>query len=518
MGCTSSVTSSRPASVVKPVFDLIPLTSSKLSQREVEESVAYFQQARETLLKSPETLSHLAAEAREWALANGLIMCKSDGSVTHAPCTLIPRIVLREKVDELMNMSKILNSLFDQLARDPKFIIPMLESAANADSEFTGKILKLYEECLTEGIVQTNYLGIHRSDYMEVDSNTNLSGWAHIEFNTIASSFGPLGDKVVRLHDFLLTRHLHLQHPQLVNPQNGRNISQILATAAKKVHKNDPTVLMIVQPGDRNFTDQRLLEFELWNMHRVRLFRRTLKQIFQNGTLENKELVIQEEIGSKISFRVSVAYYRYGYHPRDYPSNDEWLARRMIERSRAIKCPNAIYHLLGSKTVQPILAKQGVLERYLKPEDCLKLRRVFVGMTNLDPALEDKESISTVLADVIKKPEDFVLKPQREGGGCNFYGKAIPEQLKQLSEDERKGYMIMERVRPPVTTSVHMREGKVSVIPSVSEVGIYSVYLGDGKEELVNRTAGILCRTKEETMTEGGVASGYAVIDSLFLI
>ena len=35
----------------------------------------------------------------------------------------------------------------------------------------------------------------------------------------------------------------------------------------------------------------------------------------------------------------------------------------MLERSRAIKCPSAAFHLAGTKKVQQVLAEPGVLER-----------------------------------------------------------------------------------------------------------------------------------------------------------
>ena len=42
----------------------------------------------------------------------------------------------------------------------------------------------------------------------------------------------------------------------------------------------------------------------------------------------------------------------------------DWNARLMLERSRAIKCPSAALHLAGTKKVQQVLASPGVLERY----------------------------------------------------------------------------------------------------------------------------------------------------------
>ena len=61
---------------------------------------------------------------------------------------------------------------------------------------------------------------------------------------------------------------------------------------------------------------------------------------------------------------ISVVYLRAGYGPGDYTSDTEWEARRMVEMSKAIKCPTVITQLAGCKKVQQVLAMPGVLERY----------------------------------------------------------------------------------------------------------------------------------------------------------
>ena len=43
---------------------------------------------------------------------------------------------------------------------------------------------------------------------------------------------------------------------------------------------------------------------------------------------------------------------RCGYHPDQYPSEREWEARLMLERSIAIKSPSIHYHLAGTKKVE----------------------------------------------------------------------------------------------------------------------------------------------------------------------
>ena len=43
-----------------------------------------------------------------------------------------------------------------------------------------------------------------------------------------------------------------------------------------------------------------------------------------------------------------------GYTPNDFHSDKDWDSRLLLERSKAIKCPNIYYHLAGTKKVQQV--------------------------------------------------------------------------------------------------------------------------------------------------------------------
>ena len=266
--------------------------------------------------------------------------------------------------------------------------------------------------------------------------------------------------------------------------------------------------MLICQPNERNAFDQRWIEYELWEKHGVKTLRRSLGEMKQQGELKgnDRRLMLQ---GKR---EVAVVYYRAGYTPVDYPTENEWDARLLIERSRAIKCPDAAYHLVGTKKVQQILAMPGVVEKWLSKEEAARLREHMTGLYPLDDSREAKEAIARCLAE----PEEFVLKPQREGGGNNVYGKDIPPLLSKLSLDERQAYILMDRIRPPLMTQSMVRNGAVSELPVVSELGIYGAWVSDGDKVLVNEAAGHLLRTKSSSSDEGGVAAGFAVLDSEF--
>lgn len=58
----------------------------------------------------------------------------------------------------------------------------------------------------------------------------------------------------------------------------------------------------------------------------------------------------------------------------------------MIERSLAVKCPDISTHLAGTKKVQQVLAKPGVLEKFFpdKPQVVEQIRATFAGLYTLD--------------------------------------------------------------------------------------------------------------------------------------
>jgi len=62
---------------------------------------------------------------------------------------------------------------------------------------------------------------------------------------------------------------------------------------------------------------------------------------------------------------VAMVYYRAGYDPSHYPTEREWSARLLMEKSRALKCPSISYHLITTKKIQQVLSNAGVLERYM---------------------------------------------------------------------------------------------------------------------------------------------------------
>jgi glutathione synthase len=212
---------------------------------------------------------------------------------------------------------------------------------------------------------------------------------------------------------------------------------------------------------------------------------------------------------------VSVVYFRSGYTPDDYPGEAEWVGRSLMECSTAVKCPSIRWHLAGAKKVQQELARPGVLERFVDAGSAALLRGCFAGLWALDGPDAD-EVVSMALAE----PEGYVLKPQREGGGNNYYGAELSAFLRDNhGSPVLSSYVLMQRIFPKARPSVLVRTGEVKVADCISELGVYGTFLGDGSSQpRLNHCAGYLLRTKPAGVDEGGVATGYSVLSSVVLL
>lgn len=212
-----------------------------------------------------------------------------------------------------------------------------------------------------------------------------------------------------------------------------------------------------------------------------------------------------------------MVYYREGYVPQNYDQQN-WEARLLLERSRAVKCPDIATQLAGTKKVQQELSRPGTLEKLLpgRPEAVARIRATFAGLYSLDEGEEGDRIAATAIAD----PDRFVLKPQREGGGNNLYGEELRQVLEKIKDSpERTSYILMDKIKPQPALNYLLRaHSPLQVSECISELGIFGVYVRQGQELVLNQAAGHLLRTKAIEHADGGVAAGVAVLDTPYLV
>ena len=446
----------------------------------------------------------LATEAVAYCASRGIVLGERDkpGSFTHAPVSCGPTAFPREAFALAAEASTAFAELYDAVSRDDAFLRDALRGAIKNDS-FTASLWGVYERSGgQEGRVKAE-VGVLRSDYM-LDAPSGLP--LQVEVNTVSTSFMALATKVSEMHRYLAL--WSAKDGEKVDlsaiPENNALASagDVLAAGWRAMGSRGK-IMMVVQPGERNMFDQRHVSQYIFEKHGVRTVRATLTEVNAEGKLRDGTLTFRGD-------DISLVYFRAGYTPADYPSDGEWAARLMIERSNALKSPSVAMHLAGSKKIQQKLAEPGVLEKFM-PDRAALMRRVFAGLYSLDGD-EGTEAVKLALAN----PAAYVLKPQREGGGNNLYSDALRARLEKGGDLGE--YILMQRILPPAHETLTVRAGDVRKIETLSELGIYGSYLRVGDEIVINKHGGHLLRTKAASSDEGGVAAGYAVLDSPLLV
>lgn len=338
-----------------------------------------------------------------------------------------------------------------------------------------------------------------------------------IELNTISASLAGLSTKLTELNQSL--------HADCNVPSNRaahgivdgfKEAVKVYKSAFKVVAQPPVSVLFIVQAGERNYFDQ--LHLQTLFPAEIEIVRKTLADpsVFEVDPISKTLSVDGHEI--------ALVYFRAGYSPDEYVTPDYWLSRDILESSRSIKCPDIASHLAGLKKIQQVLTEPSLLLETMRFDSkvTVNLRSCFAGIYSLDDTAEGAKNTEMAISD----PERFVLKPQREGGGNNTYGQQIRIALLEMTPSERSSYILMDRIRPAINPTTILRNSIVQEINAVSELGVYGVILavsGRGKqahdtpandpEIVLNEEVGWLLRTKPEESDEGGVVSGYSVLD-----
>mmetsp|Transcript_9818 Transcript_9818/g.14648 ORF Transcript_9818/g.14648 Transcript_9818/m.14648 type:complete len:545 (-) Transcript_9818:36-1670(-) len=488
-------------------------------------------------------LERIIQQAVAWCGLNGLMYTDGKLSWTAAPISLVPNLYTASTFQFTQQIQPVLNELVDIISRDRQFLLNQLKFAAKSD-DFIRRLIEIYSTVPEERLQNDIQMGVHRSDYMA----NKFGVCKQIEINTIASSFGCLSKKVNDFQAFFLNKYSQnkvltdilnetwgfaakdqsIATPLLTNPSIVQ-IAAVLAKGHELTSNKSSIILFVVQPGERNIADQRLLEQQLWSAHSIRVEFRTLKELSHSAVVDIAgDLFLTLDDSEGTLQRVSVVYFRAGYSPNDYPSEAEWDARALLERSHALKCPSVGYQLAGSKAIQAALTGPGVLEGFLSrcgnsvkdvETASQQVRMCFVSQFKLGGDDLQPVAAAAAVAEAEKDGSGWVLKPQREGGGNNLYGQQLSQFLKENKGNAvLGGYVLMERIFPEVKPTAFLRNGELKILPSISELGIYGTYLGDGRGAVfVNQYAGYLLRTKPDGVDEGGVASGYSVLNSIIL-
>lgn len=451
------------------------------------------------------------------------------------PVTLQPTLLQPSSMYRLAALQQLWNVVVDNVSRDLNFLSQTLGSS----DEFASELLQLarrvymkgpdYLELLPEADwPQRLQLGVFRNDYMRavvasgekggshedhdasVHSTTTpllpREDWKHVEINTISCSFAGLSTRVGLAHrdvssaastrvlvsdsEIEVPRGLALASHAWLAQRNARGEYAATGRVARRTappaaalegpaaspFNPNPLVVFVVQEGERNYVDQRLLMIALKAHFGVDSKRMTLRELndvlvltpdFDDGNEDQEQATsrrtnaflrsVQVEdhhagTTSPLQSRyVSVFYFRSTYDANDFKPECAWHVREQIEKSTAVKCPSVLMHLCTMKRVQQALSKDAVLEKFVLPrraaasassssdavgEAAVNQRRAakfvrFIQETVMGQFLLDdpSEKAQVAIRKAIEHSSAYVLKTQKEGYGRLYTGSDVPRLL-----------------------------------------------------------------------------------------
>jgi glutathione synthetase len=475
---------------------------------------------------------NLSQISQSFALSNGFVFRKTpelnwegDNGVNVGvlPHTLYPQPFSRDLFRNMQKHTFLLSQVIDRMSRDTEFLEQSLYKCAQVgDIEFTGKLLQLSKRTKSKQLL---HLGIFRNDFMmHYDEESESIIPQQVEVNTVVTGATVMSAIAQRIHQYLLRKSETLRS-HFQDTYGNNTVSEVgaslegITSAMKLAHeefaKQQNTeahcILFVVQPLEKIkfLIDQIGIEQILEEKHNISVIRMTLLEVLERCSLEENtgNLLID---GKR---RVSIVYFRAGFTPKDFPSTAEWDARELLEQSTAIKAPTINIQLLGTKKMQQVMAQPAVLERYVTSDEAQFLRSYFTGLYSL--SLPEHQQF---IAHAIENYEDYVLKPQREGGGDLIHGVALREMLLNLTDEICETFILMKKIKPLPFDTHSVKRGVVHYEKSTFELGVYGFYLGDGKQVQLNNVSGYLLRTKQADSAEGGLAIGISSLDSIILV
>ena len=441
---------------------------------------------------TPEELRNIIDRAHYF----GLLQKNLDGQLVHAPFSLTPYQLPSSLISQLQIHTQWSNLLFWKVAQNSDFLREILEPTAKVD-EFVRFLLSL----IPQEKRQDQQLLINRNDFLfERKENGELQP-LQVEFNTISASFAHLSGRVTALHQQLQQENILKADPLPHDAISG------FASGIKETIENlgwqDAALLMLVQPKERNWFDQMGL-FAALSQRGVKVVRATLAEVHQKGKLKNGDLWVGPQ-------RIGVVYFRAGYAPGDLPDEESRSARRMLEASTAVLVPEASMQLAGTKKIQQVLADYSILSEFVPESVADQLKAYFAMMFGLEEEVEGRPAREFLA----ENAEQYVLKPQREGGGNNVYGAEIKDFLTSLPTSEDRAWIAMKRIEAETAESLLVVQEQAQSRQSISELGIFGLLRAQSGDLRMNMPVGHLVRTKASNVNEGGVVAGYACLNSL---
>jgi len=292
--------------------------------------------------------------------------------------------------------------------------------------------------------------------------------------------------------------------------------------------KGLPRVLIVIEESsDRWTNDYKTIEMELMANYSVYCMRASFPEIAREARVDPESNILYfrgKEIG--------LVYFRAGFEEGPHivtkaedlaDGLDFWKVREMIELSMPIKLPSIDFQLATFKKFQQQFSDRAYLDKVAQSEELVnRLGKVFSTIWSMENLGVEGAEINEVYKDAIAHPENYYLKPQKEGGGNNLVNDEIRQKLQDLDDPELKTYIIQKRIVPPLVDTYHCVKGGYYVSQSFIEIGIASSLFTKFNAATESSPAtnvvidsqmiGMFCKSKDSSVKEAEVCKGTACL------
>ncbi len=437
-------------------------------------------------------------EAAEFALSVGGLRFWDNRELSHVQCSLKPYETDADFYQETVQSTSVYNKLYGNLSRNRELLEEYLDEAREADD-----FVRLLFDCLPDSLPEKPWVFLNRNDCMPYEGRYPKQ----VEMNLMASALGEMSSRVSRMHRYLY-RDTELGS-RILTHDVGSHLAEGMVEGLK-ASGDEGVILFVIPPDEQNIFDQRTLEIRLVENYAAKVYRTTLEDLGRDATIQNGDLYFQGK-------KVGLVYFRVGYAPSHYVNQYCWDARKLIEKSSAISVPAVTTQLANMKGIQQLLTQSEIIAQHLDREEIAVIEPTFVGFGAPFESISWRGSQGLAKDFAISNPDDWVLKPYREGGANNYFGQSLVDKLSSMTKEESKAFVLMEMIHQPSFDSVSLSHFEAKRVKAVTELGIYgvSVYSDNSAEATVNSSVGYLLRTKPEDTKEGGIIGGYSFLDAV---
>ena len=419
----------------------------------------------------------------------GLIYKLKTNGVKHLPMALYPSPIPKNLFEKIFFYQIAFNKILNKLSNDQPYLEQVLEPIASKNN-FIQKLLEISKKSFAYEKKQKIKLGIFRNDYL-LDKDQKFLFLQ--EYKTSLDDFGSHTNILLNFYNYFNEKYPNVfakyKGKEKEIPQNKGNtiekISEAIIEAIKLAFPQDykTSVVVFITQKKFDFDLQNLIN-ELYDKHKIKSEKLSLSEI-------NKKITKDEEGNLKLNeSKISLIYFNSGDKEEDYPDEDSWKGRELIELSTAVKVPDINTFLTSFKVFHYYLSKPDIIMHYNYNDLIINDILRFFGGIYYVPDL-DKEKQTELFNKIQSEPNKYIL--QSFSGKKNYL---TGEKLKSLvPSEELSNGIILEKVIPPEHETLIIKNENSVVESSVSEYSIYGIILMNENNLVMNKSVSYLVKT-----------------------